>query len=291
MDKYKWLDDKIYWLTAVTSVNEEQFKKNYNSTYDLYHFFESGKTIEAQKAVDFISKNLNIVAPFLHYDWSGELDHDLNTKGQMSKGQLTISLTFTTDKHALAATTVHELMHYFLMHRKNIVLPDNQENEKITDLVAIVLGLGNIMLNGKVLSIEDRKINTLGYLTLEEIAYAYKKVDSLRNVSDYYHLTYNAKRILDGTIENNSGVNFKSNKYQTQKPYKPISLFTSVKFGFKKILYWLNIASKKTPIFLKNLLSNLYAFTQRKDCPFCHKNISKKSRICKFCKRTLVERR
>ena len=97
----------------------------YDSTTELYRHFESGKTQDAQKAVDIISKNFGIVPPTLHYDWSGELDHNLNIKGQMSKGQLTISLTFTLSKFALAATVAHELMHYILVYRKNITLPDN----------------------------------------------------------------------------------------------------------------------------------------------------------------------
>ena len=292
MNYSKWVDDKIYWLTAMLSVTNDIFQKNYNSIPELYRHFESGKTQDAQKAVDIISKNFGIVPPALHYDWSGELDHNLNIKGQMSKGQITISLTFTLSKYALAATVAHELMHYILIYRKNITLTDNTENEKVTDLAAIVLGLGNIMLNGKFIGAEGNKISTLGYLTFEEIAYAYKKIDNLRSVSNYSNLTYDAKRILDGIIEHaNSatGFNFRSSKHPSQAPYKTMSLYESIIFGFKKTYYWLNVVSKKILTFVKNLLASLYGFTQRKKCPFCHYSISRVSRKCGHCNRTLME--
>jgi hypothetical protein len=183
-------------------------------------------------------------------------------------------------------------MHYILIYRKNITLPDNTENEKITDLAAVVLGLGNIMLNGKFIGTEDNKIKTLGYLTFEELAYSYKKIDRLRNVSNFSNLTYDAKRILDGTIEHTNSAtsfNFRPSHHPSQAPYQTMSLYVSIVFGFKKMYYWLRIASKKISAFIKNLLTGLYGFTQRKKCPFCHNSISQASRKCGYCKRTLME--
>ncbi len=282
----KWIDEKIYWLTAVMSVNNDIFQKNLSSIAELYRYFESGKTEDAQKAVNLISKNLSIVPPNLHYDWSGELDHNLNIKGQMSKGQLTISLTFTLSKFALAATVVHELMHYFLIYRKNITLPDNLDNEKITDLSAIVLGFGKIMLNGKVINFEKQKINTLGYLSLEEIAYAFKKISALRNVNDFAYLTYDANRIIDGTIRYND--NFTSRKGLLDGNID-LKFFKEPFIFLWQLILKLSRLIKRSIIFLHKTFMNLLHSLQRKSCPFCHKNIERNSIVCKFCKRTLRE--
>ncbi len=148
------------------------------------------------------------------------------------------------------------------------------------------------MLNGKFIGTEDNKIKTLGYLTFEELAYSYKKIDKLRNVSNFSNLTYDAKRILDGTIEHiNSATsfNFRPSQHPSQTPYKTMSLYASILFGFKKVFHWLSIGSKKTFVFVKNLFVGLYGSTQRKKCPFCHNSISQSSRKCGYCKRTLME--
>jgi hypothetical protein len=279
MSNKEWVDKNIYWLTSMLSVKDDVFRKNYDSPPDLYRHFESGKTEDAQKAIDLISKHLGIVPPILHYDWSGELDHDTNIKGQMTRGQLTVSLTFTVNKYLLAATAIHELMHYYLIQRNYISLPDQAENEKITDLSAIVLGLGSPMLNGKVISIEDKQIRTLGYLSLEEIAYAYKKIHDLRKMIGYSYLTSDSLRIMNGTIT-------KNNSYHGQSASSSDITLESVKKSF----LLMNKSIKKLFINSKQNLSNIINSSKKKSCPFCHRQIQKDTVICKFCKRTLIEK-
>ncbi len=277
MSYQKWVDEKINWLTAVLAVTKELFQKNYDLIYSIYPYLESGKTEDAQKVVNLISKNLNIAPPLLRYDWSGELDHDAASRGQMSNGQIIVSLTFTKNKYLLAATVVHELMHYVLIHRKNVILPDTLENEKLTDLAAMVLGLEGVMLNGKVIDTFKDKINTLGYLSLEEIAYASQKIHSARNIKGYVNLNNYGLQIINGTI---------SNAQNTQHSYDS-------DLDLKAIKKMFGSAGKHAKTLLANSkrsFSNVISSSQRKNCPFCRKSIQKDSDICKFCHRVIRER-
>ncbi len=51
------------------------------------------------------------------------------------------------DPLSLGAILAHEMMHLYLF-RNNIVLPDSHENELLTDLASIEMGLGLLVLNG-----------------------------------------------------------------------------------------------------------------------------------------------
>lgn len=277
MNYKNWIDEKIYLLTATLSVSKELFQKNYDFIYSVYPYLESGKTEDAQKVVNLISKNLNIIPPAVHYDWSEELDHDMNSRGQMSEGQLIVSLTFTSNKYLLAATVIHELMHYFLIHRKNVALPDKLENEKLTNLAAIVLGFEIVMLNGKVIDIVKDKINTLGYLSFEEIAYASQKIHTLRNLQGYINLNSYGWQIINGTISKAQNIQY--------------SYDSDFNFGsIKKTFLSANKYAKNLLIGTKRKLSNVISSSHRKSCPFCHKNIQKDSITCKFCNRVLKEK-
>jgi len=277
MKNQDWINNKIYWLTATLSVNNDLFHKNYDSVYALYPYFESGKTEDAQKAVNLISKNLEMTPPLVHYDWSGELDNESNLKGQMTMGQLTVSITFTNNKFLLAATVVHELMHYFLIHRKNISLLNGLENEKLTDLAAIVLGFETIMLNGKIIGWEKEKINTLGYLSFEEIAYACQKVHTLRNLQGYVHLNSYASQIINGSISNLQNTQY---SYDSGINLKYLNTTLHLLYKYTKNFFIILIRS----------FSDIIKPSLKKTCPFCHKNIQKDTFACKFCGRTLKEK-
>jgi hypothetical protein len=107
----------------------------------------------------------------------------------------------STNKHShfiLGATLAHELAHHYLA-RMGVRLSDTDENERLTDLATIYLGLGKLTLNGyepQTWSVRQRdgKVTTytskIGYLSQEEIARSFIRVCSLRSLS------------LDGALSN-----------------------------------------------------------------------------------------
>jgi len=293
-----WIDEKIFWLTAIFNVDNSLFFSNFNATPEIYSYFESSKTKDIQKVVEIISNKLEFIAPSIEYDWDGNIDDD-ETRGIIGKGRILISMMNTGDKYALSATTIHELMHYALMYRKNITLLDEEENEKITDLAAIVLGFGKIILNGKVLTSYYIK-TTLGVLTPKETAYAYKKICELRHTNNNNYLNDNALNILRGDpIKNDPRFETDYKRYETKKAILTVIsiigimilslgevatetiISIAIIILFFIAIYWLIKVPKKVSPVLKR---------KKKKCPFCKKDIPNKAYTCPKCKRVLREK-
>jgi len=99
----------------------------------------------------------------------------------------------------VAATLCHEICHKWLQV-KGIVQPIEIENERLTDITAVFLGLGKIMLNGCVSTDEEthpngtRVTRTMksGYLSRDEFAFVYRLVCAMRKIpaSEYLRDLY-----------------------------------------------------------------------------------------------------
>lgn len=266
------MDEKILWLTAVFSVTQEDYIRNFNDTDTIYSFFTSGKTVDIKKAVEFLSQRFGFVAPSVQYDWSGEISDFDSVRGIMTEGRIILSILNTYNKYALAAVTVHELMHYALINRKNIIFPDRAENEKITDLAAIVIGFGNLILNGKAVKREEMGgvSETLGILTTKEAIYGYNKVCRLRGINNVEFLTPEVKSQVQSYKVT---ANIETKKEKRSNLWKIIQGYCAVLYR----IFWPFVKDRKQP-------------RKFKKCPFCKKSIVFDSEICTFCNRLLIER-
>lgn len=86
-------------------------------------------------------------------------------------------------KHALRSILAHEMAHASLAS-KGVSLPDTDENEMLTDLVAIFLGLGKLFMNGfSVTTNQDlNEGHILGYLSHDLVLHSYRKVNDYRSI-------------------------------------------------------------------------------------------------------------
>lgn len=98
---------------------------------------------------------------------------------------------------AVLATLAHEITHKYL-HINNISVGTGSireyENEVLTDITAVFLGLGKLMLNGceiENVRLEARTDGTYvteqlksGYLDCEQLAFVYRMVCAMRRISD-----------------------------------------------------------------------------------------------------------
>lgn len=96
-----------------------------------------------------------------------------------------------TNKHSpfvMGAILAHELTHFYLFN-KGIILNDEIENERFTDLATVYLGLGKLTLNGyEPIIWEIRRTNktytySIGYLSTDEIAMILYNLCKFRNIS------------------------------------------------------------------------------------------------------------
>lgn len=88
----------------------------------------------------------------------------------------------------IAAVLCHEITHYY-MYLQNIHMADVEENEEYTDITAILLGFGNVLMAGyKETTKEITRYNKiihytskLGYLTLQDCSIVYGLVNELKH--------------------------------------------------------------------------------------------------------------
>jgi len=117
---------------------------------------------------------------------------DLSTGG--TDVFITIDPDFMNSSDALAAVVCHEVCHKWLQV-KQIKLPIEMENEILTDITTVFLGLGKIMLNGcKTTNIRHEPIEngtrtitnttTCGYLDRSQFAFIYRLVCNMRNITE-----------------------------------------------------------------------------------------------------------
>jgi len=66
------------------------------------------------------------------------------------KGEDTILMDqkYIKDSKKVVAILAHEIMHYYLISRHNIIMTDKMENELLTDVATIYFGLGILVVNG-----------------------------------------------------------------------------------------------------------------------------------------------
>ena len=94
--------------------------------------------------------------------------------------------------NSVGATLCHEICHKWLQVM-GISSPIEMDNEILTDITAVFLGFGKIMLNGcEIINVREERIaegtqmttetRTSGYLKRDQLAFAYRLVCAMRNV-------------------------------------------------------------------------------------------------------------
>jgi len=93
---------------------------------------------------------------------------------------------------AICATLCHEICHKWLQ-KNHLELPVERENEILTDIATIFLGLGKVMLNGSKTSAVKEKMTsegtrtttrtlTVGYLDINQLAVVYELICRMRKI-------------------------------------------------------------------------------------------------------------
>ena len=148
-------------------------------------------------ATEDIAKHLGLNIPRTEFHPFKRNINEPNIAGRIQVGgssrEIQISSDYKEKAKQLGTILAHEIAHDVL-YSKDITLSDSNENEKLTDLTAVMLGLGKLFLNG----MEEKTggmTSKLCYLSISDIAYAYVKINALYKVPiDKYfpNLTYAA---------------------------------------------------------------------------------------------------
>jgi hypothetical protein len=163
----------------------------FEPTDAVYALLASSRTVDLQEFVHQLCEHIKLSpVPTVTYDW--DLTIEGSTVGLANLDsifpKISVRLSYTNRPRELGALLAHEVTHHYL-HRASFRSTDRDENERLTDLAAVFLGFGKLMLNGADVRYDAKKKAPikkpvkLGYLTMADLACAYDKVCCLNGVS------------------------------------------------------------------------------------------------------------
>ena len=218
----EWINEKIDYLhRSISRVPSGEFlfepgKEFYDTLEkidvippynEFFERFDKGEKpfITFDAATDSIAKHLGRPIPPIKFHSFEYSTNQSNIAGKIEVGgasrDIYISSDYKMKARQLGTILSHEIAHDVL-YSNGITLPDTYENEKLTDLTAIMLGLGKLFLNG----MEERTgamTKKLCYLSFSDIAYAYVTINARYNVpTDKYfpNLTRTARYMVESFV-------------------------------------------------------------------------------------------
>ena len=199
----EWIDDKLNMLDlklrdfSATSVDSRKFF--FEPTEDVYKKLESGDEKHLQYVASSIATHLRIMSiPTVRYDWGLKMEPEVagQIRSDYYSAYIQIPFFYVGKKYPLGGILAHELTHH-LLYSRHISLVDSNENELFTDLTAVFVGLGKLLLNG---TLDEG--GGLGYLSPDMIAYCLKKMCSAHTVdveTALENLTSEARGLIEHT--------------------------------------------------------------------------------------------
>ena len=209
-----WVDEKLKILSAKIGIfNSNPSEFYFEPTGKIYKKLQSGTEADIQSVAEAIAKHLGIGQSItVNYDWGIKMEPEVAGQINLSSPTRYIQIPFfyAGKEYAIGSIIAHEMSHTYLFS-KGILLDDQMENEMFTDLGAVFIGLGKLLLNGLVVYVSQATSegHVLGYLSPDLMAYSYKAVNSYRSINEEVsmeNLLPQAKRMLRNPEINEKGV-------------------------------------------------------------------------------------
>ena len=207
MASVEWIDRQFVYLSSKLGVfrlhsGDEFF---FEPTPGFYGFISQGTNEALNEAMRMLATHIGSLNCPIIEDWEGlqnplvSLEHDYSVNDEPpgliyydgpNRSRIRVCITNKHSSLIMGAILAHELTHYYLFDR-GIILPEEAENERFTDLATAYLGLGKLTLNGYdpiswIIKRKDREIKytfRVGYLTSNEMALILYQICKFRNIS------------------------------------------------------------------------------------------------------------
>lgn len=203
----EWIDRMFIMLctrVGVFSIDPHSFY--FEPTDRIYASLESGDERDLRAVVTQIGNHLELTSnPSASYEWGLKMEPEVAGRISWDNnwGHIQVPFFYVGKKYALGRILAHEMTHAFLAS-KHIALSDAHENEMLTDLGTVFLGLGKLLLNGLLVAEHEYTKDgyLLGYISYDLFLYAYKKTNDHRSIA--WDIT--VKNLLPDVIGRLSGL-------------------------------------------------------------------------------------
>jgi len=189
----EWIDRNLDFLfLKLKDINQNSNNVFFEPSAVIYSKLGSGNEQDLQDITNEISKYLDLInIPYAKYEWGIKLEPD--TAGQIrysnSIQSIQIPFFYVGKKYGIGCILAHEITHAYLFS-KGIILNDLNENEMLTDLASIFLGLGKFILNGQIVNTEEliNESYIVGYLSPKLVLYSYKRLVRILSIKEKNYL-------------------------------------------------------------------------------------------------------
>lgn len=151
---------------------------------DQYDNLKNYSLVGIKKFLLLLSHHVNIPPPGVYLYWQSSLGFRIRrVLAHYNNGMIRMRRFLDLDGKIIAAILVHEFCHYYV-DVKDIRIEGKSlnENERLIDLIAILLGFGQILINGKFRKKKEGSVH-VGYLGMHECLMAYSDFGEINKIS------------------------------------------------------------------------------------------------------------
>lgn len=206
MVSLKWIDEKMRFLTSQIGIYRLDAGNDFffEPSGGFYGFISQGQVAALNEAMGMLATHISSITCPIIEDWEGStdflttIDYDFSSNNEISgvifydgpnRSRIRIGFLNKHSPFIMGAILAHELTHHFLFN-KGILDPDINENERLTDLATVYLGLGKLTLNGYEPFVWNINRNgkqikytyKVGYLLQEDMAAIMKQICDFRQI-------------------------------------------------------------------------------------------------------------
>lgn len=181
----QWVEEQLLVLNRVLRSDSVKNSALFEPTQGFYGLLGSGEDRDLERGVSLVARHPTVTfcllgqVPSAVYLAPREGHPGVGGRivGGPARWQIQVPFALIGDALAIGTVIAHELGHYILAMEHHVIA-NHAENEAVTDLTAVAVGLGKLLLNGKVYapSAHSPFQHTLGHLPLDLTAFAFERV-------------------------------------------------------------------------------------------------------------------
>lgn len=174
---------------------------NFEPSTEFYNNLSDGDQLGLQRAINTLCEHMGMKPPQGSYEWSIKFTPEVAGSYHILENEIRVPVVMAGNSHALGQILAHELAHHYALNNR-IHLPDRNENERLTDVISILLGFGKLVLSGKNTIDDVYTIHSLGYIDSREICMIYERYLLDNEIKDgYANLTQNGNELQQQFLE------------------------------------------------------------------------------------------